>query len=210
MANHGPNSSYVQPWVSISILTIGIQSHSYTTSPDSKTLYHTLLSPTTFSSTLANNNAVTVNAQTGYPFSSTITYQISAQQAFSFGIRVPTWVSNRQISYSIDGGASQTGTANGAGYVVLSVATGSHTVTANIPMTIRTEHRFNNAVTVYRGQNKFKCSSGNHTHGLIIRTFDIFFGYIVQHNRAEHLCGKSWFIIFRHLLTLENSSTRKT
>ncbi|KAJ7903647.1 hypothetical protein B0H14DRAFT_3680528 [Mycena olivaceomarginata] len=126
-------------------------SHSYTTSPDSKTLYHTLLSPTTFSSTLANNNAVTVNAQTGYPFSSTITYQISAQQAFSFGIRVPTWVSNRQISYSIDGGASQTGTANGAGYVVLSVAAGSHTVTANIPMTIRTEHRFNNAVTVYRG-----------------------------------------------------------
>ncbi|KAJ6513379.1 hypothetical protein C8R45DRAFT_1068356 [Mycena sanguinolenta] len=126
-------------------------SHSYMTSPDSKTLYHALLSPTTFSSTLANNNAVTVNAQTNYPFASAINYQISAQQAFSFGIRVPTWVPNSQISYSVDGGASQTATANSAGYVVLSIGSGSHTVSANIPMSIRTENRYNNAVTVYRG-----------------------------------------------------------
>ncbi|KAJ7931416.1 hypothetical protein B0H13DRAFT_1958029 [Mycena leptocephala] len=126
-------------------------SHSYMTSPDSKTLYHVLLSPTTFSSTLANNNAVTVNAQTNYPFSSTITYSISAQQAFSFGIRVPTWVSNAKISYTVDGGASQTGTANSAGYVVLNIGSGSHTVTANIPMSIRTQTRYNNAVAVMRG-----------------------------------------------------------
>ncbi|KAJ7637664.1 hypothetical protein DFH06DRAFT_1218847 [Mycena polygramma] len=126
-------------------------SHSYMTSSDSKTLYHVLLSPTTFSSTLANNNQVTVNAQTNYPFSSTIAYQISAQQAFSFGIRVPTWVPNAQISYSVDGGASQTVTANSAGYVILNVGSGSHTVAANIPMSIRTENRYNNAVAVMRG-----------------------------------------------------------
>ncbi|KAK7033028.1 ricin B-type lectin domain-containing protein [Favolaschia claudopus] len=125
--------------------------HAYMTSSDSKTLYHALLSPTTFSANLANNNAVTVSAQTGYPFSSTIAYKTTAQQAFSFGIRVPSWVSNRQISYTVDGGASQTGTANSDGYVVLNVGSGSHTVTANIPMSIRTESRYNKAVTVYRG-----------------------------------------------------------
>ncbi|KAJ7773249.1 hypothetical protein B0H16DRAFT_1511646 [Mycena metata] len=126
-------------------------SHSYMTSPDSSTLYHALLSPTTFSSTLANNNQVTVNAQTNYPFSSLINYQITAQQGFSFGIRVPTWVANSQISYTVDGGASKTATANSAGYVVLSIAPGSHTVTATIPMSIRTQTRYNNAVAVFRG-----------------------------------------------------------
>ncbi|KAJ7158775.1 hypothetical protein C8R46DRAFT_1110259 [Mycena filopes] len=126
-------------------------SHSYMTSPDSRTLYHALLSPTTFSSTLANNNQVTVNAQTNYPFSSILKYQISAQQAFSFGIRVPTWVSNAQISYSVDGGVNQTAIANSAGYVVLNIASGAHTVTANIPMSIRTQTRYNNAVAVMRG-----------------------------------------------------------
>ncbi|KAJ7035032.1 hypothetical protein C8F04DRAFT_1099857 [Mycena alexandri] len=98
-------------------------SHSYMTSPDSTTLYHALLSP----------------------------HHILLDQGFSFGIRVPTWVTNSQISYTVDGGASKTATANSAGYVVLSIASGSHTVTANIPMSIRTETRYNNAVAVFRG-----------------------------------------------------------
>ncbi|KAJ7451471.1 hypothetical protein B0H11DRAFT_313277 [Mycena galericulata] len=126
-------------------------SHSYMTSPDATTLYHVLLSPTTFSSTLANNNAVTVNAQTNYPFSSTITYHISAAQAFNFGIRVPSWVPSSKISYSVDGGSNQTATANSAGYVLLSIPSGSHTVTAVIPMSITTQQTINSAVAVSRG-----------------------------------------------------------
>ncbi|KAJ6506082.1 hypothetical protein DFH09DRAFT_1251810 [Mycena vulgaris] len=116
-------------------------SHSYMTSSDAKTLYHVLLSPTTFSSTLFNNNAVTVNAQTNYPFSSTITYHISAQQAFSLGIRVPSWVHSSQISYTVDAPAIG----------LLNIASGSHIVTAVIPMSITTEQTVNNAVAVSRG-----------------------------------------------------------
>ncbi|KAJ7470923.1 hypothetical protein FB451DRAFT_1339761 [Mycena latifolia] len=126
-------------------------SHSYMTSSDAKTLYHVLLSPTTFSSTLFNNNKVIVNAQTNYPFSSTINYHITADQAFSLGIRVPSWVPSSQISYAVDGGSNQTATANSAGYVVLNIASGSHTVTAVIPMSIQTEQTFNKAVAVSRG-----------------------------------------------------------
>ncbi|KAJ7104947.1 hypothetical protein C8R44DRAFT_639812, partial [Mycena epipterygia] len=86
--------------------------HSYMISAEAKTLYHALLSPTTFSSTLFNNNLVTVNAQTNYPFSSTINYHIYAQQAFTLGIRMPAWVPSSQISYTVDGGSTQTATAN--------------------------------------------------------------------------------------------------
>jgi DUF1680 family protein len=121
------------------------------TSPDSKTLYHVLLSPTTFSSNLFNNNKVTVEAQTNYPFSSTINYHISAQQSFGLGIRVPSWVPDSKISYTVDGGASQSATANAAGYVVLNIPSGSHTVAAVIPMSIKTEKTVNNAVAVSRG-----------------------------------------------------------
>ncbi|KAJ7058824.1 hypothetical protein C8F01DRAFT_990284 [Mycena amicta] len=126
-------------------------SHSYMTSPDAKTLYHVLLSPTTFSSTLANNNQVTVAAQTDYPFSSAIKYTITAAQAFSFGIRVPSWVPSSTITYAVDGGATQTATANSAGHVVLNIAAGSHTVAATIPMSVQTAPTYGNSVAVTRG-----------------------------------------------------------
>ncbi|KAJ7481270.1 hypothetical protein B0H11DRAFT_2023319 [Mycena galericulata] len=126
-------------------------SHSYMTSPDATTLYHVLLSPTTFSSTLANHNPVTVTAQTNYPFSSTITYHTSAARAFNFGIRVPSWVPSSKITYSVDGGFKRTATANSAGYVLLLIPPGSHTVTAVIPMSIKTQQTVNNATAVSRG-----------------------------------------------------------
>ncbi|KAF7306264.1 Ricin B-type lectin domain-containing protein [Mycena indigotica] len=119
-------------------------SHAYMTSPDSTTLYHVLLSPTTFSSTLANNNKVSVAAQTDYPFSSAIKYTISAAQAFNFGIRVPGWVPSSRISYSIDGGATQSATANSAGYVVLNIGAGSHSISVTIPMNIQTTTAYGN------------------------------------------------------------------
>lgn len=154
------------------------------TSPDAKTLYHVLLSPTTFSSTLFNNNAVTVNAQTNYPFSSTITYHISAQQGFSLGIRVPSWVLSSQISYTVDGGAGQTATANSAGYVLLNIASGSHTVTAVIPMSITTEQTVNNAVAVSRGP--------------LVYSLNIDFNTTVLASYAVRLPFGLFFIVFHY------------
>nr|GAT43967.1 predicted protein [Mycena chlorophos] len=126
-------------------------SHAYMTSSDTKTLYHALLSPTTFNSTLANNNKVTVVAQTNYPFSSTIQYTITACAAFNFGIRVPTWVPSSKITYAVNQGASQSATANSAGYVIINIAAGTHTISANIPMSISTPTTSGTAVAVTRG-----------------------------------------------------------
>ncbi|KAF7323898.1 Ricin B-type lectin domain-containing protein [Mycena kentingensis (nom. inval.)] len=126
-------------------------SHAFMTSPDAKTLYHVLLSPTTFASTLAGGNKVTVSAKTDYPFSSAITYSITADAAFSFGIRVPGYVPSSQISVAVDGGARTTSTANSAGYVVLNIAAGTHTVAATIPMAIQTTQTSGSAVAVVRG-----------------------------------------------------------
>ncbi|OZJ05495.1 hypothetical protein BZG36_01897 [Bifiguratus adelaidae] len=134
-------------------------SHAYMTSSDSSTIYHVLLSPTSVSTTLSGKNAVSVTANTNYPFSSTISYSIKANSGFSFGVRVPGWV-NGLISYSIDGGSalkkntgkrSTSATPNSAGYVIISVPGGSHTINVNIPMSIRTEKRYNGATAVYRG-----------------------------------------------------------
>jgi len=126
-------------------------SHAYMTSPDAKTLYHVLLSPTTVSYSLAGNNQVTVAAQTNYPFSSTINYTIASQQGFNFGIRVPSWVPSATVTYSLDGAAKQSIAANGAGYAVLSLGSGSHTLSVNVPMSIQTQTRYNGAVAVTRG-----------------------------------------------------------
>ncbi|KAL0570226.1 hypothetical protein V5O48_011734 [Marasmius crinis-equi] len=125
-------------------------SHAYMTSSDASTLYHAFLSPTTVSTTLSGNNAVTVTAQTNYPFSSQIQYSTSASNSFKFGVRVPSWVSG-SVTYALDGGNQQTGTANSDGYVVINVAPGSHTITVNIPMGIQTQSRFNGAKAVLRG-----------------------------------------------------------
>ncbi|KAJ8090384.1 hypothetical protein PM082_018980 [Marasmius tenuissimus] len=125
-------------------------SHAYMTSPDASTLYHVLLSPTTASITLSGNNPVSVSAQTNYPFGSQIQYVTSVSKPFNFGVRVPTWVSG-SVSYTVDGGAQQTGAANAAGYIIISVASGSHTISVNIPMTIQTPSRFNGAKSVIRG-----------------------------------------------------------
>ncbi|KAK1227875.1 hypothetical protein PQX77_009118 [Marasmius sp. AFHP31] len=127
-----------------------LSSHAYMMSPDTSTLYHVLLSPTTVSITLSGNNLVSVNARTNYPFSSQIQYATSASKPFNFGVRVPTWVSG-SVSYTVDGGAQQTGTANAAGYLFINVASGSHTINVNIPMTIQTPSRFNGAKSVIRG-----------------------------------------------------------
>lgn len=126
-------------------------SHAYMTLPDSSTLYHVLLSPTTVTTTLSNNNAVTVSAQTNYPFNSNITYSTTASSAFKFGIRVPGWVSSRTITYSVDDGSMQTATANSAGYIIINVSSGSHTIHVNIPMSIQTQSRYNGATAVTRG-----------------------------------------------------------
>lgn len=138
-------------------------SHAYLTSPDRSTLYHALLSPTTVSTTLSGNNAVTVIAQTNYPFSSTLTYSTSASSSFKFGVRVPTWVSSSTIKYGVDTTSLQTATANSAGYVVINVPGGSHSITVNIPMTIWTQSRYNGAVSVYRGPLTYALDIGYST-----------------------------------------------
>lgn len=135
----------------LSMMIMVLQSHAYMPAPDSSILYHVLLSPTMVTTTLSGNNPVTVSAQTNYPFGSSITYSTTASTSFNLGIRVPGWVSSEQITYSVDNGVVQTASANSAGYVVVNVLGGSHTVQVNIPMSIKTQSGYNGAVAVTRG-----------------------------------------------------------
>ncbi|KAF9263766.1 DUF1680-domain-containing protein [Marasmius fiardii PR-910] len=125
-------------------------SHAYMVSADSSTLHHLLLSPTTVTTTLSDNNTVTVSAKTNYPFNSRIDYTTASDKPFNFGIRVPTWVQGT-VTYSVDGGNSQNGSPDSNGYIVVNVGGGNHTITATIPMSVTTEETFNGARAVLRG-----------------------------------------------------------
>ncbi|KAF9265063.1 hypothetical protein L218DRAFT_924877 [Marasmius fiardii PR-910] len=125
-------------------------SHAFMTSSDASTLYHVLLSPTTVSTTLSGSNAVTVTARTNYPFSSQIQYDTSGAKSFNFGVRVPGWISG-SVTYSVDGGSQQSGFANNAGYIIITVPSGSHIIVVNIPMNIQTLNGYNGSKVVARG-----------------------------------------------------------
>ncbi|KAL0575629.1 hypothetical protein V5O48_006354 [Marasmius crinis-equi] len=145
-------------------------SHAYMTSPDGSTLHHVLLSPTTVTTTLSGNNAVTVTAKTNYPFNTLIEYATKADKAFNLAIRVPGWVSS-SISYTVDGGSSQNGSPDGSGYVVVKVSEGSHTVQVNIPMAVQTEERFNSARAVTRGPLVYSLDVG-YTEN-VLKSYDL-------------------------------------
>ncbi|KAF8577243.1 hypothetical protein K439DRAFT_1534004 [Ramaria rubella] len=66
-------------------------SHSFLSDHASETLMHVFLGPAELSTTLANDNEVTVTVDTLYPFGSTLKYTISASKSFAFSIRVPSW-----------------------------------------------------------------------------------------------------------------------
>ncbi|KAL0577862.1 hypothetical protein V5O48_004134 [Marasmius crinis-equi] len=125
-------------------------SHAYLTSPDGSTLYHVLLSPTTVTTTLSRTNIVTVTARTNYPFNSIIEYSTTSDKDFNLAVRIPSWVSG-SILFIVDGGSSHSGSPDSAGYVVVKVSEGSHTVSVTLPMAIKTEERFNKAMAVTRG-----------------------------------------------------------
>ncbi|KAL7272742.1 hypothetical protein RUND412_004442 [Rhizina undulata] len=116
-------------------------------------LAHILLSPSVVKTTLnGGSNAVEVTSDTIYPFGDTLTYSITAQQAFDFYIRIPDWVvlststisvSNRQVSKISPDSSTM--------LQKVSVSSGNTKIIVVLGSEIRTVQRDYNTVGVYRG-----------------------------------------------------------
>ncbi|KAI0825775.1 hypothetical protein BC629DRAFT_1586645 [Irpex lacteus] len=123
-------------------------SNAFVTTPDDASLVHVYLGPFQTSVTLANGNKVTASVNTTYPFSDTLITTIKADKAFTYYVRVPSWVSKGAIA--VNGGkASALAPKNGLHAV--RVSSGTTTLTLNLPADITIESRPNNSIAIHRG-----------------------------------------------------------
>lgn len=84
---------------------------------------------------MTGTNQVTVDVDTLYPFSDTLDTTITAAQAYTHYVRIPSWVTNGTIA--INGGAAAAVSPTN-GLHEISVAAGQTTFTLNLPAEITT------------------------------------------------------------------------
>ncbi|KAI0675672.1 hypothetical protein C8Q78DRAFT_988207 [Trametes maxima] len=123
-------------------------SNAFVTAPDQKSLVHVYLGPFSVNTTLANENHVSVAVDTLYPFSDTLTTTIRADKAFTYYVRIPSWVTKGTIA--INGGAAKAVSPSN-GLHAVSVKAGTTRFTLNLPADITIESRPHGSVAVHRG-----------------------------------------------------------
>ncbi|KAJ7048624.1 hypothetical protein C8F01DRAFT_1276822 [Mycena amicta] len=126
--------------------------NAFVTTPDMSSLVHVYLGPFSTSVTLVNGNTVTANVATLYPFSDTLTTTITAKAAFTYQVRIPSWVVNGTIAIN---GAAAKALAPVNGLQAVTVAAGTTTFVLNLPAAITTEVRPHGAIAVHRGPLNF-------------------------------------------------------
>ena len=114
-------------------------------------LGHALLGPTTVSTSLGDGTNVTVTCNTNYPFSDTLSYDITSDQAFDFSVRVPGWAVSSTFSVNHHNNM-KTATPDGhTGMVTLNVPAGKNSVQYTLGAQIQAVNRSNDTVAVYYG-----------------------------------------------------------
>ncbi|KAJ7222587.1 hypothetical protein GGX14DRAFT_664365 [Mycena pura] len=122
--------------------------NAFVTTPDMASLVHVYLGPFSTSVVLANNNAVTANVATLYPFSDTVTTTVTAKAAFTYLVRIPSWVVGGTIAIN---GAAPKALAPTNGLQAVPVGAGTTTFVLQLPAPITTESRLHGAIAVQRG-----------------------------------------------------------
>ncbi|KAF5313805.1 hypothetical protein D9758_017919 [Tetrapyrgos nigripes] len=123
-------------------------SNAFLTTPDQKSLVQAYLGPFSTSATLATNNNVFVTVDTIYPFSDTLTTTITASQAFTYYVRIPSWVVGGTIAIN---GAAAKALSPSNGLQAVQVSAGTTKFVLNLPAQITTESRPHGSFAVQRG-----------------------------------------------------------
>ncbi|KAJ7577524.1 hypothetical protein C8J56DRAFT_970986 [Mycena floridula] len=122
--------------------------NSFLTTPDQASLVQVYLGPFSTTATLANSNNVQVNVATLYPFSDVLTTTITATKAFTYFVRIPSWVTAGTISIN---GAAAKALSPSNGLQAVTISAGTTSFVLNLPAAITTESRPHGAIAVQRG-----------------------------------------------------------
>ncbi|PBK71367.1 hypothetical protein ARMSODRAFT_911237 [Armillaria solidipes] len=122
--------------------------NSFLTTADQSSLIQAYLGPLKTSTTLSGNNAVTISIDTLYPFGDTLSYTVTASKAFTFFVRIPSWVVGGTIAMN---GGSTKPVSPSNGLLAISIPSGSTKFVLNLPAEITTESRLHGAVALHRG-----------------------------------------------------------
>ncbi|KAF2670138.1 hypothetical protein BT63DRAFT_432583 [Microthyrium microscopicum] len=128
---------------------------------------HALLSPSSLTWKLDNGAQVTVDANTNYPFSDNLDYEIVASKDFTLHVRIPSWSKTASWSYSGPGDKNE-GTAQNAepdartGLISIPVSAGKSTARLVLTRSIETISRMNDAVAIMHGPLLYTLDVGYH------------------------------------------------
>ncbi|PPQ92505.1 hypothetical protein CVT25_010338 [Psilocybe cyanescens] len=123
-------------------------SNAFLATPDQASLVNIYLGPFETTTTLASGNQVKAVVDTQYPFSDTLSTTLTATKAFTYYVRIPSWVVGGTIA--VNGAAAQpVNPINGLQSV--SAAAGTTKFVLNLPAPITTESRPHGSIAVHRG-----------------------------------------------------------
>ncbi|KAK7057653.1 phosphoribosyltransferase-like protein [Favolaschia claudopus] len=117
--------------------------------PDKQSLVHLYLGPFTVSAVLASNNPVTVAVSTLYPFGDVLTTRISATNAFTYFVRIPSWITGGTVS--VNDGPAEPVKPNENGLHPVAVGAGFTKLVLELPAEIRIETRPHGSIAIHRG-----------------------------------------------------------
>ncbi|KAK7060778.1 hypothetical protein VNI00_000510 [Paramarasmius palmivorus] len=123
-------------------------SNAFLKTSDNQGLVHLYLGPFKTTTVLGQDNSVTVEVDTLYPFSDTLTTKVTATKPFKYYVRIPSWVTGGTIS-SAEGSNNPLSPSNGLQEVDIPAGISSFTLT--LPAEIAIESRPHNSVAVHRG-----------------------------------------------------------
>ncbi|GAP91660.1 putative Six-hairpin glycosidase [Rosellinia necatrix] len=112
---------------------------------------HVFLSPGSVSTKLGNN-AVTISVDTNYPFGMDLSYSISADDAFAFYVRIPSWANPSSTVTGPSSDASVKITPADSGLQKFDVPGGQSKISVNLQTEPRVVELANNTAAVYYGQ----------------------------------------------------------
>ncbi|KAF8172706.1 hypothetical protein BJ912DRAFT_99531 [Pholiota molesta] len=122
--------------------------NAFLVTPDQASLVHLYLGPFETTVTLASGNQVTAVVDTQYPFSDVLTTTITASKAFTYYVRIPSWVVGGTISIN-DAPALAVSPVNGLQAILLGAGTTKFIL--NLPSPITVESRPHGSIAVHRG-----------------------------------------------------------
>ncbi len=114
--------------------------------------------PSVVKAKVADGTVVTIAEETDYPFDGTIRFTVRADRpvAFPLHLRIPGWAAGAELSV-----ADQTLKPKAAAFAVVERQwKPGDVLTLTLPMNLRTEKRYNDAVAIYRGPLVFSLRIG--------------------------------------------------